>query len=116
MWLADRLMPDFKTIACFRQDYGKAIQRVYRQFVVLCQQLGLFSEAVVAIDGSKFKAVNNRERNFTRAAPSCNCAWKNLVRSSENVLKNFLCVLARSGPKPDISRFFNIVYPVRWLA
>ena len=55
MWLTGRLMPDFKTIASFRKDNGKAIRNVCRQFVVLCQQLGLFSEALVAIDGSKFK-------------------------------------------------------------
>jgi transposase len=67
MWLTGRLMPDFKTIADFRKDNGKAICGVCKQFVVLCQQLGLFSEAVVAIDGSKFKAVNNRDRNFTSA-------------------------------------------------
>jgi transposase len=65
MWLTGRLMPDFKTIANFRRDNGKAIRSVCRQFVVICQQLGLFSEALVAIDGSKFKAVNNRDRNFT---------------------------------------------------
>jgi transposase len=67
MWLTGRLTPDFKTIANFRRDNGKAIRGVCRQFVVLCQQLGLFSEAMVAIDGSKFKAVNNRGRNFTSA-------------------------------------------------
>lgn len=67
MWLTGRLMPDFKTIANFRKDNGKAICSVCKQFVVLCQQLGLFSEALVAIDGSKFKAVNNRDRNFTNA-------------------------------------------------
>ena len=67
MWLTGRLMPDFKTIANFRKDNGKAIRSVCRQFVVLCQQLGLFTEALVAIDGSKFKAVNNRDRNFTSA-------------------------------------------------
>jgi transposase len=67
MWLTGRLMPDFKTIANFRKDNGKAIRSVCRQFVVLCQQLGLFSEALVAIDGAKFKAVNNRDRNFTSA-------------------------------------------------
>ena len=67
MWLTGRLMPDFKTIANFRQENGKAIRNVCRQFVMLCQQLGLFSEALVAIDGSKFKAVNNRDRNFTSA-------------------------------------------------
>lgn len=67
MWLTGRLMPDFKTIANFRKDNGRAIRNVCRQFVVLCQQLNLFSEALVAIDGSKFKAVNNRDRNFTSA-------------------------------------------------
>lgn len=67
MWLIGRLTPDFKTIANFRKDNGKAIPSVCRQFIVLCQQLGLFSEALVAIDGSKFKAVNNRDRNFTSA-------------------------------------------------
>jgi transposase len=67
MWLTGRLMPDFKTIANFRKDNSKAIRGVCRQFVVLCQQLGLFEEHLVAIDGSKFKAVNNRDRNFTRA-------------------------------------------------
>lgn len=60
-------MPDFKTIADFRKDNGKVIRRACRQFVVLCQKLGLFSETMIAIDGSKFKAVNNRDRNFTSA-------------------------------------------------
>jgi transposase len=60
-------MPDFKTIADFRRDNGPAIQATCRQFVLLCRRLNLFSEAVVAIDGSKFKAVNNRDKNFTPA-------------------------------------------------
>jgi transposase len=67
MWLTGRLRPDFKTIANFRKDNGRAIRNVCRQFVVLCQKLDLFAQAVVAIDGSKFKAVNNRDRNFTNA-------------------------------------------------
>ena len=67
MWLTGRLAPDFKTIANFRKDNGKAIRNVCRQFVVLCQQLDLFSDAVVAIDGSKFRAVNSSDRNFTDA-------------------------------------------------
>jgi transposase len=67
MWLIGRLMPDFKTIANFRKDNGPAIRGACRQFIVLCRQLNLFSEAVVAVDGSKFKAVNNRDRNFTSA-------------------------------------------------
>jgi transposase len=67
MWLTQRLAPDFKTIANFRKDNGKAIRNVCRQFVMLCQQLDLFSDGVVAIDGSKFKAVNSSDRNFTNA-------------------------------------------------
>jgi len=67
MWLTGRLSPDFKTIADFRRDNGAAIRRVCREFVVLCRRLDLFSQALVAIDGSKFKAVNNRDRNYTRA-------------------------------------------------
>jgi transposase len=65
MWLTGRLSPDFKTIANFRRDNGPAIRAVCAQFVVLCRQLSLFTRAVVAIDGSKFKAVNNRDKNFT---------------------------------------------------
>jgi transposase len=65
VWLTGKLMPDFKTIADFRKDNGAAIRNVCRQFLVLCRGLNLFSEAIVAIDGSKFKAVNNRDKNFT---------------------------------------------------
>jgi len=67
MWLTGRLMPDFKTIADFRRDNGPAIRAACAQFIVLCRQFDLFTRAVVAIDGSKFKAVNNRDRNFTVA-------------------------------------------------
>ena len=66
MWLTHRLAPDFKTIADFRRVNGQAIRNVCRQFVELCRRLDLFSDAVVAIDGSKFKAVNAHDRNFTR--------------------------------------------------
>lgn len=65
MWLTGRLAPDFKTIADFRRDSGAAIRKVCRQFIMLCRELKLFTQAVVAIDGSKFKAVNSRDRNFT---------------------------------------------------
>jgi transposase len=65
IWLMERLTPDFKTIANFRKDNGQAIRRVCSQFVALCRQLNLLTEATVAIDGSKFKAVNNRDNNFT---------------------------------------------------
>ncbi len=67
MWLIGRLVPDHKTIADFRKDNGRAIRQVCARFVALCRTLGLLAEASVAIDGSKFKAVNNRDRNFTRA-------------------------------------------------
>jgi transposase len=67
MWLTGRLAPDFKTVADFRKDNGEAIRLVCREFVMLCKKLELFTDAFVAIDGSKFKAVNNRDRNFTKA-------------------------------------------------
>lgn len=67
MWLTGRLTPDFKTIADFRKNNGEAIRNVCKEFVQLCRSLNLFAEAIVAIDGSKFKAVNNRDRNFSRA-------------------------------------------------
>lgn len=67
MWLLGRLAPDFKTIADFRKNNTKAITRVCREFVLICRKLNLFTESLVAIDGSKFKAVNNRNRNFTQA-------------------------------------------------
>src|SRR6516165_7021286 len=67
MWLTGRLVPDHKTIADFRKDNGPAIRKVCVQFVALCRRMGLLTKASVAIDGSKFKAVNNRDKNFTRA-------------------------------------------------
>ena len=67
MWLLGWLQPDFKTIANFRRTNGKAIQRVCVEFIRLCKKRGLFSQALIAIDGSKFKGCNNRDRNFTPA-------------------------------------------------
>ena len=67
MWLLGRLVPDHKTVADFRKDNGRAIRKVCARFVELCREMGLLAKASVAIDGSKFKAVNNRDRNFTRA-------------------------------------------------
>ncbi len=67
MWLLGRLVPDHKTVAEFRKNNGPAIRKVCAQFVELCRRLGLLDNASVAIDGSKFKAVNNRDRNFTEA-------------------------------------------------
>src|ERR1700743_1727916 len=67
IWLTGQLAPDFKTVADFRKDNGRAIREVCREFVALCRKLDLFSEASVSIDGSKFKAVNARDKNFTEA-------------------------------------------------
>ena len=66
MWLTGRLAPDFKTIADFRKDNGAAIRKVCREFIVVCGRAGLLAATTVAIDGSKFKAVNSRDRNFTQ--------------------------------------------------
>jgi hypothetical protein len=66
MWLTGRLAPDHKTIADFRKDNGAAIKKVYAQFVELCRKMGLLTKASVAIDGSKFRAVNSRDNNFTQ--------------------------------------------------
>ena len=66
MWLTGRLVPDHKTIADFRKDNGSAIKKVCAQFVALCRKMGLLAKASVAIDGSKFKAVNSRDNNFTK--------------------------------------------------
>src|ERR1700730_10111150 len=65
MWLTGKLVPDHKTIASFRKDHGVALQAACAQFVVLCRQIGLFSHALAAVDGSKFKSVNTRDKNFT---------------------------------------------------
>src|SRR5882762_2197991 len=67
MWLLGKLRPDFKTITDFRRDNLKAIKQVCREFTMLCRKLKLFGGELVAIDGSKFKAVNNRRRNFNEA-------------------------------------------------
>lgn len=87
MWLTGRLMPDHKTIANFRKDSGRAIRQVCAQFVTLCRRLELLNTASVAIDGSKFKAVNNRDKNFTRAKverrrPRSRRAWRAISGNS----------------------------------
>ena len=84
-------MPDFKTIAYCRKDNSKAIRGVCRQFVLLCQQLGLFGENLVAIDGSKFKTVNNRDRNFTSAK------LKRRIEEIEASIIRYLAVLDASN-------------------
>jgi len=84
MWLTGRLAPDFKTIADFRKDNGEAIRLVCREFVMLCKKLNLLSDKLVAIDGSKFKAVNSRDRNFTRAK------MKRRLEAVESAIERYL--------------------------
>ncbi|MBA3507765.1 MAG: IS1182 family transposase [Betaproteobacteria bacterium] len=94
IWLTGRLMPDFKTIADFRKDNGKAIRQVCREFVLLCRSLSLFSDAIVAIDGSKFKAVNNRDRNFTDRK------LKARTQQLEESITRYLAELDRADREP----------------
>src|SRR5215472_5259730 len=70
IWLLRQLKPDFKTIADFRRDNRKAFRLIFRQFVLLCRQLDLFGRELIAVDGTRLKAVNNKRRNFTRASLS----------------------------------------------
>jgi len=96
MWLLGRLRPDFKTIANFRRSNGKAIRKVCAEFVGLCRKLDLFSRALVAIDGSKFKAANNRDKNFTPAK------LKRRVEAIESSIDRYLCRLDRvDDAEPD---------------
>ena len=94
IWLTGRLMPDFKTIADFRKDNGQAIRGVCREFIVLCRSLNLFSEAIVAIDGSKFKAVNNRDKNFTDRK------LKARMQQLEDSIARYLVELDRADREP----------------
>src|SRR5256886_5976712 len=96
MWLVGRLAPDFKTIADFRRDNGKAIRSVCREFIVLCRRLNLFSEAMVAIDGSKFKAVNNRDKNFT------DNKLKKRMQQLEESIGRYLAELDRADREPTL--------------
>jgi transposase len=94
IWLTGKLMPDFKTIADFRKDNGQAIRAVCREFIVLCRQMKLFSEAIVAIDGSKFKAVNNRDKNFTDRK------LKARIEQLDESIERYLADLDRADREP----------------
>lgn len=87
MWLSGRLMPDFKTIADFRKDNGKGIRQACREFIELCRRLDMFTNAIVAIDGSKFKAVNSKDRNDTRAS------MKRRIARMEQHIERYLSLL-----------------------
>jgi transposase len=94
IWLTGKLMPDFKTIADFRKDNGPAIRSVCREFIVVCRRLELFAEAIVAIDGSKFKAVNNRDKNFTDRK------LKARIEQVEESIGQYLAELDRADREP----------------
>lgn len=95
VWLLGRLMPDFKTIADFRKDNGAAIRHVCAEWVLLCRRLSLLSDARVAIDGSKFKAVNNRDRNFTRHKLAAR------LKQLEDSVGHYLNELDRADQEPE---------------
>ena len=101
MWLTGRLTPDFKTIADFRKDNGKAIRQVCREFIGLCRKLELFTQTVVAIDGSKFKAVNSKARNDTRAS------MKRRIARMDKHIERYLSLLDQADneePSADESK------------
>jgi transposase len=98
MWLTGRLTPDFKTIADFRKDNGKAIRNVCREFIVLCRRLHLFAEVIVAIDGSKFKAVNNRDKNFTPAK-----LQRRLARIEESIAGYLAAMDTADRAEPEVA-------------
>src|SRR5262245_13050887 len=97
MWLVGQLTPDFKTIADFRRDNGPAIRKVCVQFVALCRNLHLLDEARVAIDGSKFKAVNNREKNFTHDR------LKRRIAAIDETIDRYLAELDRADRQAEVT-------------
>jgi transposase len=103
IWLTGRLAPDFKTIADFRRDNGRAIRRVCAKFVALCRNLHLLDVASVAIDGSKFKAVNHREKNFTHDRLARRMA------AVEGTIDRYLAELARADRQHEVT---GIAVPV----
>src|SRR5258707_4575646 len=84
IWLLRHLKPDFKTIADFRRDNRNAFRPIFRQFVLLCRQLDLFGRELLAVDGTRIKAVNNKDRNFTRASLT------KFVRDADERLADYL--------------------------
>ena len=97
IWLTGRLMPDFKTIADFRKDNRKAIRRVCTEFVGVCRELELFSATLVAIDGSKFKAVNSRDKNFTKKS-----VQRRLQKTQANIDRYLAKLDAVDREEPEI--------------
>src|ERR1700756_1896723 len=90
IWLLRHLKPDFKTIADFRRDNRNAFRPVFRQFVLLCRQLDLFGRELIAVDGTRIKAVNNKDRNFTRAS------LNQFIKAADAKLEDYLQRLDKS--------------------
>ena len=90
IWLLRHLKPDFKTIADFRRDNRNAFRQVFREFVLLCRQLDLFGRELLAVDGTRIKAVNNKDRNFTRASLT------QLIKAADAKLDDYLQRLDKS--------------------
>ncbi len=111
MWLLGRLAPDFKTIADFRKDNGGAIRLVCREFVVLCRKLNLLSDTLVAIDGSMFKAVNGRDKNYTRA--KMKRRLQELEASIERYLERLATTDATESPGDDAKTLNDKVAALR---
>lgn len=95
IWLTGRLAPDFKTIADFRKDNGDAIKQVCSQFVLLCKHMGMFEGSSIAVDGSKFKAVNSRDNNYTKGK------LKARISQTEERVSRYLDELDRADRQPD---------------
>lgn len=101
MWMLRKLVPDFRTVSDFRKDHPKALKNVFRSFVRLCDSMGLYSKDLVSIDGSKFKAVNSKDRNFTLAKLDDRIRW-----IDENITE-YLSVLENNDKKEVDDSFFS---------
>jgi transposase len=104
MCLTGRLTPDFKTIADFRKDNGAAIRGVCKQFVFICQQLKMFEGGEVAIDGSKFKAVNNRDKNYTQRKLQAR------IEQVEESIARYMEELDRADRQPEFSTRLRVAH------
>lgn len=104
IWLTGRLSPDFKTIADFRKDKSKAIQRVCGQFVELCKQMDMFKQSNIVIDGSKFKAVNSRDNNYTKSK------IKARISQTEKRVARYLDELDRADRQPETAPKASITH------
>ncbi len=105
MWLIGRLVPDHKTIADFRKDHGRGVRKVCVQFVSLCRQLGLLADASVAIDGAKFKAVNTRDKNFTKGKMK-----RRLAQIEESVARYLKQLDSADRQEPSLARTTKIAH------